>query len=84
MKLLWKVQLDSPPRQMHNLFPALIAGDVLTAQGPRELAIVASVSDIIYGIDVAYGRSRSGSVTSTAPSSRNPTRSGSTCCARAG
>jgi outer membrane protein assembly factor BamB len=56
MKLLWKVQLDNPPRQMHNLFPALIVSDVLTAQGPRELAIVAGVSDNIYGIDVDTGR----------------------------
>ena len=55
MKLLWKVGLDNPPRQMHNLFAALIASDVLTAQGPRELAIVAGVSDNLYGIDVATG-----------------------------
>src|SRR5438477_59031 len=33
MQLLWKVRLDNQPRQMHNLFPALIVGDVLTAQG---------------------------------------------------
>ena len=71
MKLLWKVRLDNQPRQMHNLFPALIVGDVLTAQGRRELAIVAGVSDNIYGIDVEKGR-RSGSATSTAPS-RSPT-----------
>ncbi len=55
MKLLWKVRLDNQPRQMHNLFPALIVGDVATAQGPRELAIVAGVSDNIYGIDVERG-----------------------------
>jgi outer membrane protein assembly factor BamB len=55
MQLLWKVRLDNQPRQMHNLFPALIVGDVLTAQGRRELAIVAGVSDNIYGIDVEQG-----------------------------
>ena len=55
MQLLWKVRLDNQPRQMHNLFPALIVGDVLTAQGRRELAIVAGVSDNIYGIDVEKG-----------------------------
>jgi outer membrane protein assembly factor BamB len=55
MQLLWKLRLDNEPRQMHNLFPALIVGDVLTAQGPRELAIVAGVSDNIYGIDVEQG-----------------------------
>src|SRR5438128_2448007 len=56
MQLLWKVRLDNQPRQMHNLFPALIVGDVLTAQGRRELAIVAGVSDNIYGIDVEQGK----------------------------
>jgi outer membrane protein assembly factor BamB len=55
MQLLWKVRLDNQSRQMHNLFPALIVGDVLTAQGRRELAIVAGVSDNIYGIDVEQG-----------------------------
>ena len=55
MQLLWKVRLDNQPRQLHNLFPALIVGDVLTAQGRRELAIVAGVSDNIYGIDVEQG-----------------------------
>ena len=55
MKLIWKVRLDNQPRQMHNLFPPLIASDVETAQGRRELAIVAGVSDNIYGIDVETG-----------------------------
>ena len=28
MKLLWKIKLDNQPRQMHSLFPPLIAGNV--------------------------------------------------------
>src|SRR2546429_8656954 len=55
MQLLWKVRLDNQARQMHNLFPALIVGDVLTAQGRRELAIGAGVCDNIYGIHVEQG-----------------------------
>ena len=82
MKLLWKVQTDNTPRQMHNLFPPLIVSDVLTPQGPREMAIVAGVSDNLYGIDVLTGR-RSGSGTSTARS-RRADRRGCTCSARAG
>ena len=35
MKLLWKVQLDNQPRQMHNLFPALIVTDVTTVSRDR-------------------------------------------------
>src|SRR5437879_11138455 len=55
MKLLWKVQLDNQPRQMHNLFPPLIAGSVSTPRGEKEVAVVAGVSDNIYAIDVATG-----------------------------
>src|SRR5688500_18467657 len=55
MKLLWTVQTDNQPRQMHNLFPPLIVPDVQTGQGPREIAVVAGISDNIYGIDVAKG-----------------------------
>ena len=55
MKLAWKLQLDNQPRQMHNLFPPLIVSDVATASGPREIAVVAGISDNLYGIDVARG-----------------------------
>jgi outer membrane protein assembly factor BamB len=54
-KLLWKIQLDNQPRQMHNLFPPLIAGNVSTSTGEKEIAVVAGVSDNVYGIDVASG-----------------------------
>src|SRR3982751_1525236 len=55
MKLLWKIKLDNAPRQLHNLFAPLIVPDVATPNGPREMAIVAGVSDNIYGIDVEKG-----------------------------
>ena len=55
MKLLWKIKLDNQTRQMHSLFPPLIAGNVTTASGPKEIAIVAGVSDNIYAIDVEKG-----------------------------
>ena len=56
IKLLWSLQTDNEARQMHNLFPPLIIGDVATANGPREIGILAGVSDNIYGIDVETGR----------------------------
>jgi outer membrane protein assembly factor BamB len=56
MKLIWKVKLPSTPRAMHNLFAPLIAERVTTAQGTRELGVVAGVSDDLFGIDVATGR----------------------------
>src|SRR5438874_750277 len=55
MRLLWKLQLDNLPRQLHNLFAPLIVPDVQTTNGSREIAIVAGVSDNIYGIDVEKG-----------------------------
>ena len=55
MKLLWTLQLDNAARQLHNLFPALIVSDVQTPAGPREMGIVAGVSDNIYGVDVEKG-----------------------------
>ena len=54
--LLWKVTLESTPRAMHNLFAPLIAERVATAQGDREVAVVAGVSDDMFGIDVATGK----------------------------
>ena len=68
MKLLWKVQLDNQPRQMHSLFPPLLVNDVTTAQGPKDIAVVAGVSDNVYGIDIGTGRG-SGRASSTARSS---------------
>ena len=55
-KLLWKLKLESTPRAMHNLFAPLVAERVTTPQGTRELAVVAGVSDDLFGIDVADGR----------------------------
>jgi outer membrane protein assembly factor BamB len=56
MTLAWKVSLDSTPREMHNLFAPLVVQHVRTAQGEREIAVVAGVSDDLFGIDVASGR----------------------------
>src|SRR5215212_6790806 len=55
-KLLWKKKLDSTPRAMHNLFAPLVAQRVTTTQGTRELAVVAGVTDDLFGFDVASGR----------------------------
>ena len=56
MKLLWQIKLDNEPRQMHSLFPPLIVGNVAMPDGAmREIAVVAGVSDNLFGIDVAKG-----------------------------
>src|SRR5438552_12746629 len=55
MTLMWKVTLDNQQREMHNLFAPLILGDVQVAGGTREIAVVAGISDNLYGIDVEHG-----------------------------
>ena len=56
MKLLWKIQLDNQPRQTHSLLEPLVIGRVDTARGPKQIAVVAGVSDNIYAIDADTGK----------------------------
>ena len=56
MKLLWKLKLDNEPRQMHSLFPALIAEHVSTSAGTKQIALETGVSDNLYAIDVEQGK----------------------------
>jgi outer membrane protein assembly factor BamB len=55
LKLLWSLKLDNVPREMHSLFPPLIADQVKTNGGVKQIAVEAGSSDNIYGIDVAAG-----------------------------
>ena len=55
MKLLWKTKLDSQPREMHNLFPPLIATGVDTKAGKKEVLVVAGISDDIFAVDAQTG-----------------------------
>jgi len=55
LQILWKLQLDNKPNQMHSLFPPLIVDQLRTPGGVRQVAIVAGVSDNVYGIDVEAG-----------------------------
>jgi outer membrane protein assembly factor BamB len=55
IRLLWKIKLDNKPREMHSLYAPLVVGSVGTKNGPKEIVVVAGVSDNIYAIDVATG-----------------------------
>src|SRR5581483_10475273 len=55
LRILWKLKLDNQPREMHSLFPPLIAGSIQTQEGLKEIAIIAGISDNIYAIDVESG-----------------------------
>jgi outer membrane protein assembly factor BamB len=52
----WKVQLDNVPREMHSLFPTLIAENIQTKDGTKQIALVAGSSDNLYAIDVEAGK----------------------------
>ena len=47
LKIVWKLQLDNQPKEMHSLFPPLITGNI---------AIVAGSSDNIYAIDITTSK----------------------------
>ncbi|HEY7211294.1 MAG TPA: PQQ-binding-like beta-propeller repeat protein [Bryobacteraceae bacterium] len=55
LKILWKLKFDTQPREMHNLFPPLIAGSVPTPHGTKQIAIEAGISDTLFAIDVDAG-----------------------------
>ena len=55
MKLVWKLKLDNEARQLHNLFAPMIVSDVRTTTGPKQIGVVAGVSDNVYGIDLDTG-----------------------------
>jgi hypothetical protein len=56
LKILWKLQLDNKPQEMHSLFAPLIVQGIKTAAGVKEVGIVAGISDNIYAIDVENGK----------------------------
>lgn len=55
IQLLWKVKLDNQIRQMHSLFPVLIASNVTTPAGSKEIVLETGVSDNLYALDAATG-----------------------------
>jgi outer membrane protein assembly factor BamB len=55
IKLLWKTRLPSTVRQMHNLFSPLVVQSLRTPSGMKEVAIVAGVSDDLWGLDAKTG-----------------------------
>jgi len=56
LKIVWKIQFDNKPIEMHSLFPPVIVDKVNTQNGPKQIAIVAGVSDNIYAVDVATAK----------------------------
>ena len=55
MTLLWKVKTGNEARALHALMPALIAANVTTPSGPKQIVLVSGISDNLYAIDAADG-----------------------------
>ncbi len=56
LKVLWKLQLDNKPQEMHSLFAPMIVEGVRTPSGVKEIGIVGGISDNIYAVDLATGK----------------------------
>ena len=57
LKILWKLQLDNKPQEMHSLFPPLIIEKVPVGGGAaKQILLEAGISDNIYAIDVETGQ----------------------------
>jgi outer membrane protein assembly factor BamB len=56
MKLLWKVHIDSTLKELSDLMPPVVAENVLTAQGHKDIVVVGGASDTLDAIDVDTGK----------------------------
>lgn len=56
MKPVWKVHIDSPLKEMNGLTAPVVADNVLTAQGHKDIVVVAGGDDTVDGIDIDTGK----------------------------
>jgi hypothetical protein len=56
IKVVWKVHIDSALREMNALTAPVVAENVLTAQGHKEIVVVAGASDTLDAVDVDSGK----------------------------
>lgn len=57
-KLIWKVRLDSAPRELTSLTAPIIVENVLTAEGHKDFVVVGGASDTLDVIDIDTGKVR--------------------------
>jgi outer membrane protein assembly factor BamB len=56
IKLIWKVHVDSPVKEMNGLTAPVVAENVLTAQGHKDIIVVGGASDTLDAIDIDSGK----------------------------
>ena len=65
LQLLWKVKLETQSRGMRPVMPPVIQGRLISYRGFKELAFVATNSDIVYAIDADSERSSGRNISNT-------------------
>jgi outer membrane protein assembly factor BamB len=56
MKLVWKVHVDNQLKEMNALTAPVIAENVLTAQGHKDIVVVAGASDTVDAVNIDTGK----------------------------
>jgi outer membrane protein assembly factor BamB len=56
LQLLWKMKVEPQAKGLRPLLAPLILGNSITYRGFKEIAFVASSSDVVYAIDADLGR----------------------------
>ena len=56
MKLMWKVHVNSQLREMNSLTAPVVSENVLTAQGHKDIVVVAGAIDTLDAIDIDTGK----------------------------
>ena len=56
LKLEWSIHLDNAPMALHGLTAPVARAQIYTAQGVRDLVVVAGSSDKLYAIDADTGK----------------------------
>jgi hypothetical protein len=56
MKLIWKIQIDSPLREMNSLTAPIVAENILAAQGHKDIVVVGGGADTLDAVDIDTGK----------------------------
>jgi outer membrane protein assembly factor BamB len=56
LQLLWKLKLEVQPKSPRPLMPPVILGRLISYRGFKELAFVATNSDVVYAVDADLGK----------------------------
>src|ERR1700693_5461310 len=56
LKAIWKVHIENGLREMNALTAPVIVENVLTAQGHKDIVVVAGADDVVDAIDIDSGK----------------------------